>query len=372
MSTSPFSFVQAEAPVDPQHVLDDAVAILNRFCALPNADSADAIVLWCAATHALPSLPSAPRLTVTSPVKRSGKSRTLEIVHALSHAPLKTANASTAAIFRSLEAEHPPTLIFDEVDTIFGSRMVAEKNEELRGLLNAGFQRGWPTLRCVGPQQEPTEFPTYAMAALAGIGGLPDTITDRAVNIRMRRRKSTETVQPFRERRDRPALDEVRDALAGWLADDAVLKTLENSVPEMELEDRAADVWEPLVMIADTAGGTWPARARAAAARLTRDVEHDEQEESVGVQLLSDLKAIFEHRVRGDWLATVDLLQHLRQVDDGPWREMDRLTGHWLGRELRAFSVRSTRNAERSARGYRRADLVDAFERYLPPGGDER
>ena len=44
------------------------------------------------------------------------------------------------------------------------------------------------------------------MAALAGIGDMPDTIEDRAVVIGMRRRAPDETVQPYRARRDGPAL----------------------------------------------------------------------------------------------------------------------------------------------------------------------
>ena len=46
-------------------------------------------------------------------------------------------------------------------------------------------------------------IPTFAMAALAGIGAMPDTIEDRAVVIRMRRRAPGESVAPFRHRRDR-------------------------------------------------------------------------------------------------------------------------------------------------------------------------
>ena len=55
-------------------------------------------------------------------------------------------------------------------------------------MLNAGHQRGKPAIRCVGPLQIPTKFDVFAMAALAGIGTMPDTIVDRAVNITMRRR----------------------------------------------------------------------------------------------------------------------------------------------------------------------------------------
>lgn len=34
--------------------------------------------------------------------------------------------------------------------------------------------------------------------------------------------------------------------------------------PVMPVEDRAADTWEPLVAVADLAGGAWPEAARAA------------------------------------------------------------------------------------------------------------
>ena len=52
------------------------------------------------------------------------------------------------------------------------------------------------------------------MAALAGIGAMPDTITDRAVNITMRRRARGEKVAQFRSRRDGPILTALRDRLA--------------------------------------------------------------------------------------------------------------------------------------------------------------
>ena len=53
------------------------------------------------------------------------------------------------------------------------------------------------------------------------------------------------------------------------------------SVPD-ELNDRPADNWDPLLAIADLAGGDWPARARKAAIELSRDA--DAASETVGVQ----------------------------------------------------------------------------------------
>lgn len=222
-------------------ILDRVLALLDTYVVLPSVESAHAVVLWIAATHALPALPAAPRLVIQSATKRSGKTRLLDLAEGMSHAPLVASNATPAAVFRSLDGDHPPTLLLDEVDTIFGPK-AGESAEDLRGLLNAGFQRGKPALRCVGPQQIPTPFPTFAMVALAGIGRMPDTITDRAVVVKMRRRKPTERVAPFRERRDRAALDTARADLTAWLSDVDVREHLDAMEPDMPVEDRAAEL----------------------------------------------------------------------------------------------------------------------------------
>src|SRR5881628_3468357 len=86
-------------------------------------------------------------------------------------------------------------------------------------------------------------IPTFAMAALAGIGAMPDTIEDRAVVIRMRRRAPNETVSPYRHRRDRPSLRQLAEQLTAWSRAD--LSALELAEPDMPVEDRAADTWEP-------------------------------------------------------------------------------------------------------------------------------
>ncbi|MEG3614639.1 hypothetical protein [Isoptericola haloaureus] len=51
----------------------------------------------CAAT-ASSRVDFGPRLVLTSPEKRSGKTRCLEMIHQLAHKPPSTANASTAAL----------------------------------------------------------------------------------------------------------------------------------------------------------------------------------------------------------------------------------------------------------------------------------
>lgn len=119
--------------------------------------------------------------------------------------PVEAINVTPAYLFRKVAAEAGrPTILFDEIDTVFGPR--AKDNEEIRGLLNAGHRRGTVAGRCVvrGKIIETEEIPAYGAVALAGLGGLPDTIITRAVVVRMRRRAPDESVEPFRRREVTP------------------------------------------------------------------------------------------------------------------------------------------------------------------------
>ena len=57
------------------------------------------------------------------------------------------------------------------------------------------------------------------------------------------------------------------------------------------LDDRAEDVWEAMIAIADLAGGDWPARARKAATTLSGD--GDGADSTLGERLLADLQDVF-------------------------------------------------------------------------------
>lgn len=344
-------------------LLDQVRTAIARYCILPSEAVTDAVALWVVATHCLPAFDYAPRLVIRSAEKRSGKSRLLEILDALCHSPLRVVNASVPYIFRSLGEQHPPTLLIDEADAIFGTRTKADQNEDLRGLLNAGFQRGLNYGRTVGPSHTPTKFPTFAMAALAGIGRMPDTIEDRAVVVEMQRRKPSESIQPYRRRRDAPALHLLHDQLATWAKQQ--VPALTNAEPTMPLEDRAADTWEPLVAVADAAGGDWPKRARTAAVNITTEADKHDGEVSLNVRLLADVRDIFT-RMNTPFLNSTDLCWELREVEDAPWHDFD-LNPSKLGRRLREYGIRTGHNTTRTARGYRIEDLRDAFDRYLAP-----
>jgi hypothetical protein len=332
---------------------------------LPRPEAYDAVTLWIAATHAVPCWAYAARLVIRAPEKRCGKSRLLDLVNGLSWQPLITVNASSAAVYRSIGTDDPPTLLIDEADTIFGPK-ADSANEDLRGLLNAGHQRNRPAIRYDAATRRIEAIDTFAMAALAGIGAMPDTIEDRAVVIRMRRRAPGEKVSPFRERRDGPALRDLSGQLTRWLRNNR--KTLEAAEPTMPVEDRAADTWEPLVAVADLAGSTWPERARTACVALTTERDNT-TEVSLKDQLLIDCRAAFGTDTA---LATGELLERLRADPEAPWIDLGAtgLSSRRLASMLREYDITSGNirfGDGTQAKGYLRADFIDAWNRYSPP-----
>lgn len=344
-------------------LLDRVLEAFKRYVHLPSRWAYVAVALYVAYTHSASAFQYAPRLLFTSAEKRSGKSRGLDIVTALSAHPLVAANATVAAIFRSL-GKGPRTIVLDEADTIFGTKIKAEQNEDLRGLINAGFMQGTPVLRTVGPQHEPVEFPVFAPVVMAAIGNLPDTIQDRAINIRMRRRKPSEHVQPYRLRRDQPGLEQLRGEISEWMH--TIVEDLQSAYPETPLEDRAADLWEPLLAVADAAGGQWPTLARQAALALTKNAAEDDSESSAGHELLLDLQEVYRERtalhMSIDFVASGVLVEALNRLDDSLWKEAP-LSARKLSDLLRPYGVRPISTGK--LRGYRIEPLQDAFERYL-------
>jgi hypothetical protein len=342
--------------------LDDVRAFVRRFVSV-GEEQADALALWAAHTHVVGAFGCTPYLAITSAEKRSGKTRLLEVLELVVREPLPTANISDAALFRVV-ADRTPTLLMDEVDAIFKSR----EREELRGLLNAGYRRGAVAHRMGGrTNPELQTFPVFSAKAFAGIGDcLPDTITDRSIPIRLKRQTRDEQGERFRLREVEPWGHALRDRLATWLEPQLdYIATLRPLLPE-ELDDRAQDVWEALLAIADLAGKDWPARAHRAAIALSSGEERED--DSLTVTLLRDVHAFFSSNGH-DRIKTADLLEHLHAVEESPWGDWygKTLSAHGLSRLLKPYRIRTmpVKVDGETVRGYKVEQFADAFSRVL-------
>lgn len=334
-------------------------AFLRRYVAFASEHEAVAIALWIAHAHMVEAFDVSPILTVTSAEMRSGKTRVLDCLELLVPRAVRLVIPSEAVVYTILARRPRPTLLLDEADALFGTRL-AERYEGIRAVLNSGNRRGTPVLRVnmEGKRRTIEEFDVYGPKAIAGIGKLPDTIADRAVAIRMRRRSSSEVVARFRQR---AAAIEARQLAFDW---SSVTVVTDVTVPE-ELNDRAADSWEPLIAIADAVGGSWPLRARLAAITLSSEVD---DQVSSGVRLLGDIRDVFGDDIH---LPTSELLRRLHDLDEGPWADWygKPLTPRGLARLLVPYRVVPTlkRLGGAPTRGYFRDEFVDSWGRYLPP-----
>ncbi|MFD3845246.1 DUF3631 domain-containing protein [Streptomyces microflavus] len=372
------------APIDGAALLDEVEAFHRRFNVFPTEHAYVAVALWDAHAHLMDALDGTARIAFLSPEPGSGKSRALEIIETLTPRAATTVNASANALFRLVSAdEGTPTLLFDEIDTVFGPK--AGGNEEVRGFLNSGYRRGAKSLRCVGDgsEQKAAFFPSFCAVAMAGLGSLPDTILTRSVIIRMRKKAPNEKCEPYRRRVHEKQGHLLRDRLADWTA------TLHDQVaeawPEMPegVTDRPADVWEPLLAVADAAGGNWPARARTACIELIKSAASND-EASLGVRLLTDLRDKVFCGV--DKMPTAAILEVLLSLDDSPWadlsedgqaikpltaRRLSKLLSQYVRPDNTPIKPKGIRVGSTTPKGYYAEDLTDAWNRYCRPDPQE-
>ena len=257
---------------------------------------------------------------------------------------------------------HRPCLLIDEGDTF------VELSEELRGILNSGHRHDGAVLRVVGEDLEPRLFATFSPCSVALIGELPPTLADRSILIDLKRRRSADgDVTSF-------SLDEVGhlDLLARQSARWAEDHVVEIAAAKPEMPDgiinRARDNWRVLKAIATVAGGEWPSHIDdAALAAQARTGEETSQLE----QLLSDIKAVAFLAEGDDEVRSADLVQRLVELEGRPWAEMGKgekaLTQNRLARMLKPLGIGPGYIGPKDdrARGYRREQFNEAFERYL-------
>ena len=345
-------------------ILDDTETFISRFVAYPSEDARIAHVLWIAHTHCMDEWDSTPRIVFASPEPGSGKTRALEITETLVPKPIESVNATPAYLFRKVSDEDgAPTILYDEIDTVFGPK--AKDNEEVRGFLNAGHRRGAMAGRCVmsGKTVRTEELPAYCAVAMAGLGNLPDTVLTRSIVIQMRRRAPNERIEPYRRRIHSGDGNAIRNRFAVW----AENFRLDGNYPDMPegVEDRAADVWEPLLAIADVASDRWARRARKASQVFVK--ASVDTKSSLGVKLLEDLRTVFGEDRQ---LPTKTILGRLCALDEAPWGDLrgKELDPRRLARLLKPYGVKSKNVQVGTTRpkGYTVEDLWDSWQRYLP------
>lgn len=350
--------------VDGLILFNDLVKVFKKYLVLQKWQ-AETLALWSIFSYCIDAGSIAPKLLIYSPEKRCGKTTLLSVLIDLVSKPRPVSNITPAVIFRLIESEGC-TLLIDEADTFINNSY-----SDINGIINSGHTKRFAYVpRCVGDDHEVKNFSTWAPTIIGMIGKPKDTIVDRSIMIQMKRKKPTDTVQRFISRKTEPKLKILASKMLRWRDDN--FASLCNADPEIinGLNDRANDNWRPLLGIADLIGGSCLETARLAAITLAEN-EQDEDNSSIGIMLLVNIKEIFESN-RKERISTENLLSALHSMEDKPWLEWGNggnpITARQVSRILKPFSIKSKtlRNGDKTYKGFELKGFEDVFLRYLP------
>jgi putative DNA primase/helicase len=346
--------------VDGAALLDGLRAHFRHYIVLP--EHADvALALWTLNSWTFENFDIAPYLSITSPTRRCGKTVLMTLLYWLCRRSKKSDSMSQAAIYRSVDGEQP-TLLLDEV------AWVLDLKDDRQGILCGGFERNGFVEVCEGEGTAIATrlFSTFCPKAFGLIGQLTPTLTDRSIVIPMQRKMPSERVERLR-RRDAAAHGRLRSQCLRWATDNAaVLAQMTPALPP-GLNDRAIDLWEPLLAIADRAGREWPDHARKAALTLSGG---NAGEDNPGVELLADIRRAFDIGGVAE-ITTKNLITALSADTERPWAAYSRgeaITDRQLAKLLRPFGIISGTvhpPGASDAKGYRRVDFEKLWGRYL-------
>jgi putative DNA primase/helicase len=303
-----------------------------------------------------------PILNINSAEPESGKTTLIGLISFLMPRCIASVEASEAAIYRAIK-RWSPSFCFDEFDSILAD----DDKAALRSVINSGHTRGQGVLRCIGDDKVPELFLTFAPKVIGMVGRkLPPATLSRCIFVELRRCRKDERFEKFNHVDDTELAD-LRRRLLRWSMDSAeTLRNASVSIPD-ELPNRRADNWRLQFAIADLAGGEWGDKARAAAIAI----EGKADSRSIGVRLLTDIKALFDADPEAPCMHSATMVAGLIADPEKPWAELTRgkpLTQNRLAKFLGTYRIIS-QNVKppgmSEAKGYYRSQFEDVWSCYV-------
>lgn len=344
-------------------IADKLRAFHGRFVYLSEESYADILALYALHTHAFDTARVTPYIYVNSAERGSGKSTLLDVLHETTANAEMAANMTAAALYAAVEAMRP-TLLIDEVDAIWSGR----KNEELRGMLNSGYNDRGSVLRNTGISKNEDDpgfrrFSTFCPKVLAGIdnGLLPDTVADRSIKITLKRANAEQfaQIEDFYIEDEEEVLDALREEIAEWVAlnREALMDRTNKPARLAELGPRQNQIAAPLLAIAARLGNGWYDRAKNALISLLAAED---------AKLSAQATALLKVR---EWFATEG--KKFDRISSAKVSEITGESGKQIGVWFGAYGIPSFTSTmpdqgNRNLKGYKRASFEDSFDRYLP------
>jgi hypothetical protein len=245
--------------------------------------------------------------------------------------------------------------------------------------LNVGYDKesAWVG-RTTGPGHSPIEFECFGFKVLSGIGGIDKVLATRALQVRLHRAlpgEIPEFYDPAYGHRDQ--VRAVGESLAKAMETSVLAVAVPIDMPQ-GLDNRLAQLWRPLLAVADSAGKEWPKLARASAVWTIKDRPDTNPRIIADLAFVlendGNLKAAIRSKGRGSVVPTSDLIDALCRIEDGEWSGTQgrrRLTSRRLGETLKQYDLhlghRFGRGDDRTPRGLLLAEVENKIARYAPP-----
>lgn len=376
MKNETFAFEGAPAcpgPVDIAGLLTEIEGVIKKHVVLKD-EAAAALAVWVLHTYTFELRDAVAYVAIESPEKRCGKTTLISVLAAMAHKPLIASNISVGALFRAIDVCRP-TLFIDEADTFLAG------NGTMRGIINSGntwrtayvlrISRAKPntagtamdgTERTEGNEAGLKRYSCWCPKVIALIGAVADTIADRSIVVKMTRKMTDEVCAPLAELNTA----EIRSKCARFALDAAEAIRRPGKIRGEGLNDRAADTFDPLYVIARLAGADWEKKLHQAALGLSNAAQSD----SASVELLVDVASIFLQLSRTK-IFTRELTEALRNGAGG-MRSLalrnSEVDEYSIAKILRGYGIRPTtmRIGKQVAKGYEAHQFREALDRYVP------
>jgi hypothetical protein len=315
----------------------EARAFVRRFFYLRSDAAMDLFVLWGVMTNLVDEetqrspLESFPLLYLGSSGPECGKSRGVLMQQEVLCGNAKTVTMPTpAAILGSIERSQQAQLI-DEADTLFGS---GGDSKKIRGIMLDSYSMGGTV--SIGNASSPTgtrDVDVHVPFLWAGIrhtlmsDSKLEALRTRSLVCPLAKPPKGVTIERFRRVRHLEQANMIRSSLKRWGNENATLAGELGATVELPetIENRDADLWEPLYVTALVLGGDWPARCERACREL-EDGEMSENEDDDRPRtplefLLHDMGQVFALEGNPQRLASRTIVCGLLNLPGSPWRK---------------------------------------------------
>ncbi|MBU0717385.1 MAG: hypothetical protein KJ749_03980 [Planctomycetes bacterium] len=176
-----------------------------------------------------------------------GKSRALETVGTLCYRPLVVGGGSSAAATLRMLNAFGGTLLADEFDRSANTELGADLNR----ILNQGFQRQRPLIKCDGEDNAPRPFRCFGPKIFALRQQLGDDATEsRTIFIHMQQRTRSDVPICLPHQKFHKEALAIRNRLLAWRFANLGKIKVDPRLAAPELEDRANQIGLPLLAVA--------------------------------------------------------------------------------------------------------------------------